>query len=435
MRRLSTTHGVARALTLANPASTTHSGGLPKAQTIGQIRPSLATSPKVLLVDDPEGTARSLAPLIRRSGGSVRLVQGSAAATQALKERLPQLIVLGLGRTDEGSIQLASLLARQAPDLPVIVVLGSPSVGMVLEARNLGAIGVLCQPVNPDSVAPLLKRALEEGRVRTSARLAEDHLRRSQTWEDRMEGQFARALRTAHVAFQPIVQLRTGKVEATEALLRAPDLCEQGARPLLQLAARLHRLPELDQQVREATARVLDLDSRQPLTFVNARMDRTDIMELGRTQDPLHSFADRVCIDLPSSFFAQPAPYLRQETFRLQRVGFRLSGDDLCASVFAPDQSGSPSPDFVRLSMREARHATPGSPRAGFLRALVALAHDMGAQVIATAVETCGEEDLARRLDCDLAQGFLYGPAALPDGALGRACALGPWPTDAGGRA
>ncbi len=427
MRRLTAHNGVARAPMPAIAPPTT--------QPIGQSKPTLAASPKVLIVDDAAGTARSLAPMIRRCGCSVRLVQGGAAATQALKDRLPQLVILGLGHEDEGSVSFASLLARQAPELPLIAVLGRPTVSGVLEARSLGAIGVLCQPVPPDSVQPLLKRALEEGRVRTSARLAEEHLRRSRTWEERIEGQFSRALKTAHVAFQPIVRLRTGKVEATEALLRAPELGEDGAMPLLQLAARLQRLPELDQQVREATARVLELEPDLPLTFVNARLDRTDIMELGRTQDPLHSYADRVCIDLPTSFFAQPAPYLRQETFRLQRVGFRLSGDDLTASVFAPDNAGNPSPDFVRLSMREARHATQGGARAGFLRALVALAHDVGAQVIATAVETCGEEDLARRLDCDLAQGFLYGPAALPEGALGRACLLGPMRNDLGGQA
>jgi LmbE family N-acetylglucosaminyl deacetylase len=136
---------------LAAPTGTT---------TPGEPRRPLLDPPlSVLLVeDDPEVAAWTVAALSDRLGAATEVVTGAAAARQVAGPRL-DVVVADLELADGDGLDLTGELTRTFPGLPVVIVSSHASFDAAAAALRAGAVDFLAKPADPDRLAAAVSSA------------------------------------------------------------------------------------------------------------------------------------------------------------------------------------------------------------------------------------------------------------------------------------
>ena len=123
----------------------------------------------VMIVDDEPVARRRLAGLINDAGHRLVAEAGDAAdATAALEQAIPDVMLLDVEMPGESGVEFARRLARQHPQLVVILVTAHDAFS--LEAFEAGVRDYVLKPVRPERLARALERAAQ---MTDSARPAE----------------------------------------------------------------------------------------------------------------------------------------------------------------------------------------------------------------------------------------------------------------------
>ena len=284
------------------------------------------------------------------------------------------------------------------------------------------SIGVGLYPQDGDTAEQLLRsadlamyRAKELGRDRTefytaalSARLLE-HMN--------LETRLRRALQAGelYLVYQPIVRLSTSKVEAREALLRWRDPERGTIQPsdFIGVAEATNLISEIGHHVIE-----LACDT----TVDRAGEERVSINLSGRQfHDPLLlEIVDRALLE--SGLEASRLDFEITETVAMQDLeradvilvalkkrGIRLLMDDFGTGHSSLSNLRRLPLNAVKID-RSFIADLPEETRArGIVTAIIAMAHQLGLEVIAEGVETAEQLAFLQAEGCDLAQGFLLG--------------------------
>lgn len=122
----------------------------------------------ILVVDDERDIRDMIAGLLEDEGYAPRTAAHSDAVFDAVRDRLPQLVVLdiwlqgsrldGLGILDE--------LKAIHPDLPVIIISGHGTIETAIAAIRKGAYDFVEKPFNADKLLHTIGRALETAALR-----------------------------------------------------------------------------------------------------------------------------------------------------------------------------------------------------------------------------------------------------------------------------
>lgn len=228
------------------------------------------------------------------------------------------------------------------------------------------------------------------------------------------------------MAFQPIVDLRTGAAWAYEALVRGGE--GQSAASVLARVTDENRYA-FDQQCRVAAikgavaAGLLDTDARLSINFLpNAVYSPKACIQLTlRTARATGLPVERLMFEFTESErMADPAHVLDiVETYR--RMGFTTALDDFGAGYAGLGLLANFQPDVIKLDMALLRGLDTSEPRRLIVDSMVALCRRLGVAVVAEGIETRAELNAVRALGVDLVQGYLLArPAfrALPPIAL-----------------
>lgn len=82
---------------------------------------------RILLVEDEPVTAEVFARALHNDGNAVRVVRDGIQALHALRDEVPDLLVLDLGLPTLSGLEVLRRLREGAgPDLPVVVISGTP---------------------------------------------------------------------------------------------------------------------------------------------------------------------------------------------------------------------------------------------------------------------------------------------------------------------
>jgi DNA-binding NtrC family response regulator len=120
----------------------------------------------VLVVDDEAYVRDSLVAVLRRGGHDARGVASAAEALRALGEASFDALITDLRMPDVDGLELLRRLAAAASGLPVIVLTGHGTVASAVECMKAGAADYLLKPADPDQIALILERVVEEGSLR-----------------------------------------------------------------------------------------------------------------------------------------------------------------------------------------------------------------------------------------------------------------------------
>ena len=226
------------------------------------------------------------------------------------------------------------------------------------------------------------------------------------------------------LAYQPIVEVRSGQIVALEALARwRHENADVPPTTFIPAAARTGVLPELTSALlAEACAQLAAWSAdwpadRQPLAVhVNIAP-----CELGRDgfADSVINLAgahrlkpDQLVLELTESGLVADLTAAKQVLARLRAAGVAVSLDDFGVGYSSLGRLNEIELDSVKIDRVFVERIETDPRRAAFLRGLLRLARDVSLPVIVEGVERRGQLAELERLDCPFAQGYLLGRPA-----------------------
>ncbi len=118
----------------------------------------MSTPPRILIADDEETFRASTAAILTDEGYRCDEACDATEATRALTNEY-DLLIADLRMPGNENLDFLQQVAKQHPDLPVIVATGYPCVGTAVESFRLAIVDYLIKPIDLDD----LRRAITAG--------------------------------------------------------------------------------------------------------------------------------------------------------------------------------------------------------------------------------------------------------------------------------
>lgn len=212
-------------------------------------------------------------------------------------------------------------------------------------------------------------------------------------------------------AFQPIIDLRTGKPYAYEALVRGPD--GQGAPWVLDQIDETNRYA-FDQACRVTAIRsavaagLLETDAKLSINFLpNAVYSPQACIQLTlRTARETGLPLDRLVFEFTETERTDNE-HVKSIIEAYRRFGFTTATDDFGAGYSGLDRLAEMQTDVLKLDMVLVRDIDRSAAKQAILEAVLGLGDRLGIAVVAEGVETEAELVVLARAGVRFVQGYL----------------------------
>ena len=372
---------------------------------------------RVLLVDDDPLLLRSTERGLKVIGCDVTVATDGREALGLLSGSQFDVVVSDISMPSIDGLEMLRRIRKSDADVPVIFATAEPGLESALEALEHGAFRYLLKPVDP---AELGRLVLEASQLHRLARLKREALAMTRgsgiVWEERdvVTRWLDEALEASWVAYQPVVSAHDGEIFGHEALFRTRH--EQLTNPMLviEAAERLDRLGEFARHTHRLIAGAFE--RHQGLTvLLNAHPRDFDDAELFAEASPLLPYADRVVIEVTERAPLPGGKTLAARVERLRERGFRLAIDDLGSGYAGLNTFANLQPELVKLDREIVRSAHTSPLKEKLVGSIASVCREMGILVVAEGIEEEPELHTAKRMGCQLVQGYLIGmPKAEP---------------------
>ena len=138
---------------------------------------------RVLIVDDDEDFAASLAGLLELEGYQAIIAHDPPSAQRALALHLPAVALVDVRLGVGNGVELVRAFRQQSPDLICLMVTAYASVETAVEALQAGAYDYLCKPFHSADLLATLERCFERTRLMEEKRLVAERLGQMQRIE------------------------------------------------------------------------------------------------------------------------------------------------------------------------------------------------------------------------------------------------------------
>ncbi|HZG45922.1 MAG TPA: EAL domain-containing protein [Allosphingosinicella sp.] len=214
------------------------------------------------------------------------------------------------------------------------------------------------------------------------------------------------------MAFQPIVDIRTGDVSAYEALVRGPE--QQGAKWVLDQVTEENRYA-FDQQCRvkaievAVAAGLLDSSSRLSINFLpNAVYSPLACIQLTlKTARATGLPTDRLIFEFTENEQMDPE-HVGSIVAAYRQMGFGTALDDFGAGHSGLALLARFQPHAVKLDRELIENIDASLPRRLIVEAVVRMCEGLGVRVIAEGVERAEEARTLQSLGVHYMQGYLF---------------------------
>ncbi|MGA2550633.1 MAG: EAL domain-containing protein, partial [Burkholderiaceae bacterium] len=242
-----------------------------------------------------------------------------------------------------------------------------------------------------------------------------------------LETQFRMALsrNQLHLAYQPKVDLVTGKVIGAEALMRwrHPDLGNVPPSRFIPLAEETGLIvPIGDWALRTACAQAktwqsMGLQIQSVSVNVSARqfLQKDVVAWVLQVLEQTGLDATMLELELTESLIAQDTEKVIATVDQLKRAGVRLSIDDFGTGYSSMSYVKRFRVDTLKIDQSFIRGLLSNPEDAAIALAVISLAHSLGQKAIAEGVESAEQCAVLRRLGCDEIQGYVFSPAVSSD--------------------
>jgi len=245
-----------------------------------------------------------------------------------------------------------------------------------------------------------------------------------------MESELRRAIEREEikVLYQPIVRLEDRAIAGFEALARwdHPKLGRLSPAEFISIAEEIGLIVDLGLFVLDHTARQLAqwqaaTRAREPV-FASVNVSSRQLLRHDLIQD-LRSVLGRTALargtlklEITESLVMENPEHAAQMLTRIKELGAGLSLDDFGTGHSSLAYLQRFPFDTIKIDQSFVR-TTPRGTRPVILRSIIALAHDLGMEVVAEGAETDSDAVELYQLGCEYAQGFAFGEPMTTDAA------------------
>ena len=245
-----------------------------------------------------------------------------------------------------------------------------------------------------------------------------------------LESELRRAIERQEikVLYQPIVRLEDRAIAGFEALARwdHPKLGRLSPAEFISIAEEIGLIVDLGLFVLERTARQLATwqaasRGREPI-FASVNVSSRQLLRHDLIQD-LRSVMARTALargtlklEVTESLVMENPEHAAQMLTRIKELGAGLSLDDFGTGHSSLAYLQRFPFDTIKIDQSFVRTTASGK-RPVILRSIIALAHDLGMDVVAEGAETDSDAVELYQLGCEYAQGFAFGEPMSPEEA------------------
>lgn len=377
----------------------------------------------MLVADDDPTILQALIELLADEP-SVRLAGVARDAEQAVelagRER-PDVALIDVRMPGGGGPRATRGIKRRSPSTQVIALSAYGDLGTVAEMLQAGATSYLVKGANKEEIVHTIHLA-----ARGSGTVATDLVRRlvEQPRDGRGRSHHSRrgAARVRQVldadgpamVFQPIVDLRDGRVVGLEALARFAIAPERPPDAWFAEAEAVGLGHELEAAALRAALVHLHRIPGDVFLSVNV----SPRMAASRLLYSLATPRERIVIEITEHAPVDDYEGLGAALDRLREKGVRVAIDDAGAGFASLRHILRLAPDLIKLDITLTRDIDRDETRRALASALISFASAIGAAIVAEGIETQAELDALRDLGVPYGQGFyLARPAPLPEDA------------------
>ena len=119
----------------------------------------------VFVVDDDASVCEALESLIRACGWDVESLGSARAFLDSAPRAGPNCLLLDVNLPDLSGLELQQLVARDRPEMPIIIITGYGDVPNTVRAMKAGAVEFLTKPVSDNVLLEAVEAALERSRA------------------------------------------------------------------------------------------------------------------------------------------------------------------------------------------------------------------------------------------------------------------------------
>ncbi|MES3025615.1 MAG: EAL domain-containing protein [Pseudomonadota bacterium] len=223
------------------------------------------------------------------------------------------------------------------------------------------------------------------------------------------------------VHYQPIIDLRDGRVVKAEALLRwqHPHLGMIEPERFISFAEEAGLISEIGDWVFLEAARCAGRwgerigapfpisVNKSPVEFV-ARLNEVNwpahLKQIGLT-------GNSVSVEITEGLLLDASPGVSARLLQYHDAGIKVAIDDFGTGYSSIAYLKKFAVDFLKIDQSFVRDLASNAGDRAIVRSIIAMAHELGLQVIAEGIETREQREFLAEGQCDFGQGFLFSKA------------------------
>ena len=289
------------------------------------------------------------------------------------------------------------------------------------------SMGLAMYPADASQIEDLLRHADQalyaaKGAGRNRWCVFTPAMQAAAQWRARLDADLRTALEAGQlsVVYQPIVNMLSGRVCKAEALLRwhHPELGAISPAQFIPVAETSGQILALGDWVFTQAAHqvrhwrsVLDAEFQVSVNKSPVQCHRSPALS-SRWVDELAQMGlpcSSLCIEITEGLLLDTHPDVTRHLGELRAAGMTVSLDDFGTGYSSLTYLQKLDIDCLKIDQSFVRNLSPGSTDLTLCKAIIAMAHELGMQVVAEGVETEQQHQLLMEAGCDHGQGYWYG--------------------------
>lgn len=119
----------------------------------------------VMVIDDDDSVREVVSEILSRKGWKVDAFNNAEAGISALGKRPYDVVLADINMPGLSGMSFLSLAKEAAPEVPVVMVTGYPSIDMAVEAMKVGAVDFLAKPFKAEELEIIVRKAAGEAKA------------------------------------------------------------------------------------------------------------------------------------------------------------------------------------------------------------------------------------------------------------------------------